>query len=63
MKRLKGMWVAIVITIAALTLGACGTQTKEEIKNINGNEFLCTWTHKPASPWIKNDYRCEAFGG
>jgi hypothetical protein len=53
----------ILAVVAATTLTACGaatTRTYEEIKTINNQQFLCTWTQEPFS-LEKKDYRCEAF--
>lgn len=58
-------WVFIALApIIGLGLTSCGTNTNQEIKTINGKQFLCTWT-ETAMPrrGDKKDYRCEAFQG
>lgn len=65
MKYLKRKYWAMVfaIMVALGMMSSCGTQTHEEIKTINGIQFLCTWTNYPTSPWTKEDYRCINTNG
>lgn len=61
--RIRKIIAAGFVIAASFGVTSCGTRTHEEIKEINGQKFLCTWTQEPSDPWTKKDYRCEAFFG
>lgn len=61
-KKSRNILLALAVAVAPMALAACGNKTYEEIKEIDGQKFLCTWTRFPGD-WEKKDYRCEAFQG